>query len=172
MTTSKISDCGAARLLSAIFDIPIEQTLAKVGIIVPTCIDCGERLRGKLWEGRCRLCYLKSRWIEIECNYCLKLFKRRQSEIISHTGKHNQKHFFHNRQCLGHWLAKNYGFGSPRETDKQRKVKGNNLRKHDWNRVWQLHQETGWGSWRLSRALNIPSSTISYILRNYQEVKE
>lgn len=161
-----ISTCGAANLLSAVLRVPKEQILVKWGIW-STCIDCGKPLSPeKSHEGQCYKCYFKSRHVKVECDYCGILFERYQSQLIYTLGKNHQRHIFCGRECFYKWLGlgKNYGFGSPRETLRQKQLHGA-PRKWNWEEVWHLHQQTGWGSLRLSRALNIPESTIKKILQ-------
>ena len=93
------------------------------------------------------------------CEVCGKPFQRLIAEIRAAINRNGLRHVFCSRQCMGKWFGKNYGFGIFPE----HRV---HIHKHKWNwdKVIELRQQTGWGVWRLGRALGIPQSTVHSIL--------
>lgn len=96
----------------------------------------------------------------VECDICHQLFRRRHTDLFNpSSGTHN--HYFCSKSCQGRWLAKNYGW--------RKGVKNEGKpRKYDYDLIWNKHLETGYGSRRLARILNISEPTISNVLSMYR----
>lgn len=126
------------------------------------CIQCGKDIgiRNKLFcNKQCRHDYT---YIQIPCSYCGKLREYRIKELvwkIKH-GTISGKYFFCKNQCQGKWIGENFGFKAHPEN--RNKV---TEKKWDYLKVYLLRDETGWRKARIGRALSIPASTISSILR-------
>ena len=145
------SDCGAVDLLSAIFGFDKEIQRYLHGLPckkVFVCLNCEKFVVKVTKRGFCSLgCAREYKKIPIECAGCGKIFKRSGKAIIYHlnhpqAGNNKiQERFFHSRQCRGKFA-----------------------RKWDWTQVYQLKDDLGYNGARISRALNIPLSTVSVIL--------
>ena len=154
-----ITDCGVAKLLAAIFGEDETRVKMKLGLPTgPKCIRCGE-VKHISKDGLCHSCWAETRLVDVSCSWCGQLRKRPARQIVWLTSKAGYQHFFCNKVCQGHWLADNYGFVVHPENQKK-----GSKRKHDWDMVWQRHQETGYGPSRLSRLLGISRPTVSSIL--------
>ena len=110
------------------------------------CLNCGKLLkkatnpRSTFCNQRCEheYCYIK-----IACDVCGKLKEYNAKWLIWQIERNrlSGEHFSCSRKCRGIWH-----------------------RKWDYTKVGQLRDETGWGSLRISRALQIPRGTVSNIL--------
>jgi len=84
------------------------------------CPRCGGQ---KNYEAKwCKRCFSEMHWVDVDCDNCGKLKQVRVSRLIAiESGKWAKRgfgykgHFFCSRQCHGKWLAKTYGWGSPRQ---------------------------------------------------------
>jgi len=151
--------CKVARLVAAIIGMPTREIFTKLGIPPEEpklCLNCSEPLvkQNRFFCSReCQMQYVR---ISLICEECGKVFYRRALKVAHDLGEKNYQHIWCSYRCHGLWLAKHYGFAVyPEHAHK---------RKHDWERIWQLHLDTGWGAPRLSKKLGIPVSTISSIL--------
>ena len=165
----EIQLCKALNLIGAVFELGTDRLNAlkqHYSIPVPSrnC-QCGAKLDVRNQTGFCRTCYCKSLYIDVSCDWCGNLFKRRAKELVYFISKQGYQHCFCNRQCLGRWVAFHFGFTAHPEN---RRIEGGK-RKWDWDMIWQKHLETGYGCNQLSRLLGIPVPTISRILRNRRE---
>ena len=171
--TEQYQLCKVLDLVSAIFALPPEerdQLRAKYGVPETKkreCSVCGQRL--SLYQqnktGLCRKHYFESKHIQVSCSQCGQLFDRRAKEITWRTQRGYQ-HFFCNPHCFGKWSGIHYGFRAHPENA----VFGNKINmKHNHAAIWQTHLETGFGCRRLSALLDIPESTITYILRRMRD---
>ena len=140
----------------------VRQILKELGLPakppLKVCVDCGKRVDSR--TKRCRPCYhqyiLKNSWVELPCHTCKAMFPRRKSDF-KRSVKNRQRLFFCSKHCLGVWVAVNYGFGVYPEH--------RSPRKWDYSLVYLLRDGKQWGALRISRALHIPQSTVSDILR-------
>ena len=123
------------------------------------CQDCGKQLRAPTKSNRCKECSKTQTHLPIVCDWCGKLLERMQWHYI----KRGYQHAFCNHSCQGRWLATNYGF------KKGHKSVGGGHKKHDYNLVWSKHLETGYGAVKLGRLLNIPPSSVNYILNRMRK---
>ena len=159
----KLSPCGAARLLAAIFGRDIAEVGKRLGVPPltprPICPNCGKPV--KLGRIFCSLgCRHEYSQIKVICDECGETFLRQRSDLLSYPGtKENYQHIFCGRKCLGKFVGRSFGFRAHPENCK------GGARKWDWDSVVKLRQETGWGATRLSRKLGIPEPTISFILK-------
>lgn len=141
----------------------VRQILSKLGLPTDTrvsrlCIVCSKRLNGKANYKYCsKDCQYQDSHILVRCDNCGNLKQVGKSHIITQTKRY--QHFFCSKYCRSQWAGNHYGFGI------HKKHGSGSPRKWDWELVWNTHIETGFGCNRLSRLLNIPLGTISYILR-------
>lgn len=157
--------CGIARLLSAIFGKSEMEVRQKLGIPYRACLNCRKPFTS--YRKRARFCSRACRWsysyIEVVCDWCGKNFKRRSRQVVHELGEKGYQHTFCSRECFGHYAGTYYGFAVHPENC-------GHERKWDWAKVWELKRETGWGAVRISRALGIPSSSVTRILAKAKEV--
>ncbi len=139
------SPCGAADLLAVIFGVKPDTVRGKYGLPLKHPVKKPIKYT-----------------ISLVCDQCGKLFERREKYVLfrmTHSNRFQpsgQQHQFCNKTCFGKWAGKHCGFGAHPENI--------GYRKWDYDMVWQKHIETGYGALRLSRLLNIPVSTLIYIL--------
>jgi hypothetical protein len=124
------------------------------------CNMCGEQIRKDNKSGYCKVCKVKAHLVPLICDQCGTLFYRPQSDVITAAKRTNGKDSltFCTKSCQGIYTANHYGFVAHPENS--------GYRKWDWDMIWVKHLETGYGSPKLSRLLNIPESTIDVILRH------
>ncbi|MEK7776997.1 MAG: hypothetical protein AAB303_00005, partial [Chloroflexota bacterium] len=103
---SDIRLCGAANLVAAILGEDPNKVKAKLGLPVPTCARCGEPSPVLSREGLCQRCYHDFIWIEVACDECGRLFRRRGSVVIFEISKRGYSHQFCNRICFARWMTK------------------------------------------------------------------
>ncbi len=113
----KITDCGAAKLLGAIFGKDVDLIKRRLGVPVVDrkCLQCGKQLPYQHKYFCTRKCWHDYTNITVECFECGELFKRSQSDITHqlNTPQGNGKavqHLFCSRTCLGKFVGRNYGF--------------------------------------------------------------
>lgn len=99
----------------------------------------------------------EARKLTRQCVVCKNTFKISPYRMRPERGSPAN---FCSKKCQGRYAGNKYGFKAHPENA----VRHILLRKYDYEKVWQIHQETGYGALRLSRLLNIPSSTVSAIL--------
>lgn len=129
------------------------------------CLQCDKDIGRKprlFCSPECRHNY---QHIKIACTYCGQLGEYLISHLMWHIahGSHGTDLFFCSHICQGRWLGENYGFVVTGNRGNREKW-GKQRRKWDRSKVYELKDETGWGAARISRALGIPESTISWIL--------
>ncbi len=129
------------------------------------CMSCGIETPKSL----CPDCKKAQLYIDVACDYCGTLNKYNATYVIWETKRHPDKRYFCNRKCNGKYVAEHFGFIAHPENI----IKGKHVtpRKYDYELVWQKATETGFGVSRLSKILNISSSTISRIIRTMAKVK-
>lgn len=157
-----------ATLLETILGIPREESLIKWGFQVPVCQNCGKFIqKGRVFCSR--KCQKEAHLVPIRCSYCGTQFLRRWSETkeclsrLNHPLRHGKgiQHVFCNKQCHGKWFAEHYGFGVFPEHAVLGGIKSRTL---DWDKISQLNQEKGWGSYNIARALGYKKSSVAAIL--------
>jgi len=130
-------------------------------IIQYECAVCGTISAHKFCSDKC-----KKKWqqIPVICTRCGKLFTRNRHQFLTNYA-HFNNNLFCSRDCSSKWWAEHYGFKAYPDhiSDKP------HVRKHNWDNIWRMHLETGYGSMRLSKLLNIPRNTIADILRHYRK---
>jgi len=91
--------------------------------------------------------------VELKCEVCGKIFYRKPYGIRSVSPGR-----FCSNECKGSYVGNTVGFGGA--------GRGNRGAPRKWNydRVYALQDERGWGCDRIGRELGIPSSTVSCIL--------
>lgn len=104
-------------------------------------------------------------WVKLVCDECGRDFKRERSQVTFKIKK-GQKLWFCSRHCLGKYTGQHYGFTAHPENAGWERGRS---RKWDWGKVYKMREETGWGALRIGRALGIPVSTVSAILRRAEE---
>ena len=117
-----LTDCGAARLLRAIFDIPIDEVAKKTGLDISVsyrvCSNCGCLIKDRYHKKRyCSSCLWHLQHIEVECSECGRHFTRHKYDLISKISKQGYNHVFCNRHCLGRWQGRNFGFAARSRAD-------------------------------------------------------
>ena len=138
------------------------------------CMRCGQPCPRRNTRYCSKECKYEDAHPWVACTGCGELFRRRLSQVTAKSrraasGAANKTprgearytlDMFHSRSCYGRHIGRIVGFlahpefrGPPRR------------RKHDYDAVWAKHLETGWGAWRLARAMGIPVSAASWILR-------
>lgn len=117
------------------------------------CLNCGKATTNRRFcSSKCAYEYNHPL---VMCDYCGKLFRRLRA-LLCRPPSRSSNHYFCSRSCLGKWRAEKYGF--------KKGHKSLVRRKWDWELVWNKHAETGYGSTRLSRLMNIPVGTVATIL--------
>ena len=136
--------------------LPTKHLITKRQTKCYACPVCGTISKSKFCCDEC-----KNKWtlIPIICSGCGKLFFR-SSRVLIANYRHRQGFLFCSKQCTGKWLRDQYGF------ERYPEHKGRK-RKYDWDAIWKLHKETGYGYKQLSKQLDIPSATIASILNRY-----
>ena len=150
----------------------VRQLLSKAGLQTKACRPRRQRfceVCNSLCPGRRKVycsdeCWHRAHWVWVECSACKRLKEVRKSYILRHA-KRGYEHFFCSKRCLGSRLAANYGFG----VFPEHITLGRNHRKHDWDKIWEVHKETGMGAVRLSRILKISQGTLSNILKEMRK---
>lgn len=158
--------CRYAELLGVITGVPEESILERWGIQLRRC-RCGKRIspRSRWCSEECRR---EDRKVTLICDYCGKTFQRAIHDVLEYRApslrkERNRVGFFCCRRCFGLWLAKYHGFGIfPEHAARGRQ------RKYDWERVLELRRKTGWGEFRIARALGWSRSTVRHILKKGQ----
>jgi len=146
------------------FDLPTSRDIR--GKILRICPICGcEKAPNRRCCSLCAEKWHKDRYIQLACEVCGILYPRRAKELIYHINKRGYKHQFCGKKCQGVWLAKGYGFHRNHHHRK-------GFLKYDFDSIIGKHIETGYGTTRLSRLLNIPEGTISKYLAEYRKNKE
>jgi len=125
------------------------------------CVVCGTISAHKFC---CDNCKKKWQQIPVICTRCGKLFTRNRHQFLTNY-RHFNNSLFCSRDCSSKWWAEHYGFKAYPDhiSNKPR------IRKHNWDSIWKMHLETGYGSMRLSKLLNISRNTIADILRYYRK---
>jgi len=159
MMATKLN-CGHANLLAALLYKDVDNIKIQLGLPLDKqpCLNCGTPTKKVFCSRECKHDYA---FIQVACSTCDKLFLRRQSKVIYYTNKRNQQFWFCSRHCFGIYAGEYHGFTAHPEKSHA----GGRHRKWDYSKVYELRDRTGWGSDRLSRALEIPVSTIAKILR-------
>jgi len=124
------------------------------------CIQCGKDIGTEKKLFCNQQCQHNHRYIEIACICCGTLKEYNVKYLvwqIEHS-RHSSNLFFCSKFCNGKWLAENHGFITHPKSIGRKRV-------WDYSKVYELRDETGWGTVKISRALGIPESTISDILR-------
>ncbi len=155
--------CGYATLLADILEEDMDQVKRHFGFPVEHrvyCLYCGDRLpRSRQSEYCSPKCRNQSRYIDVACDQCGNLFKRLESQVVYHIGKHGYQHQFCTRSCLWKWFGRRYGFGVHPEHARH------STRKWNYAVIWQLHLVTGLGALKLHVYLpSLPLGTLGYIL--------
>ncbi len=164
--------CSVAKLLSAIFTIPLEEGYKATGLVCcPICDKAGTKPE---YYPYCGLQHQRrgmglgvagAIYIEKVCEICDKHFSRPLSHLLrdartrdrrGHTGDY---HVLCSNSCQGRWLADNHGI---KPGDKRSFIKKN---KHDYDAIWARHLETGDGGTKIAEHFGIPLPTIYFILK-------
>jgi hypothetical protein len=117
----------------------VRQVLSKAGL--PTrkwkqsfiCSYCGKLLTGHGSMFCSRECYKNYHRVELQCDQCGQLFRRRLSEVRAtlkrrFENRSESKLWFCGHKCQGYWLATNYGFGAyPAHANHYKEKLGNNF---------------------------------------------
>jgi len=75
-----------------------------------TCLNCGEDRGGnKIFCSR--KCFQDYHNVEVTCEWCGAIKKRKISEILHYDDNHTRSHTFCSRECFGSWLGTNHGRG-------------------------------------------------------------
>lgn len=126
------------------------------------CNYCGKefictKLHSKLFCSK--ECHVNYYSIPVVCDNCGKMIKISRNDFMRKVKNPKLKgHYFCSRKCVA--LRKDLSFNNI----KNKWRGGNPCKKWDYDYVWEKHLETGYGCSRLSRVINIPPGTISYIL--------
>ena len=116
------------------------------------CRNCGRLIReGTFCNEGCYYDYHHRN--TLTCFYCGETFKVANWVYNGRVKNNSSGLFFCDNVCQGKWLGNNYGSG-----------KHQRGRKWDYEKVYQLKDETGYGCTKLSRLLDIPEGTVSGIL--------
>jgi hypothetical protein len=127
------------------------------------CNQCGSKFLGRHSKIFCSLkCAVAYNHIPVACEVCGKIVMKTPAKIISTLYKEPRYggHFYCSTKCSGYVQGIKYGFKAHPENA------GRKIKKWNSDFVWQTHKDTGFGAVLLSRILNIPSSTITNILRD------
>ena len=168
MSNLYMSMSAIARLIGIsrqrVFQILQEEGLPTKHLVKPvnkdqySCLVCGKISTNKFCSNEC-----KTQWhqIPVVCTRCGKLFFRNVHRFLTNYRDHSDT-VFCSRNCQSRWVGAHYGFKSdPNHSGPGVK------RKYNWEDVWKLHAETGYGAVKLSRQLGIPETTVAYILFRY-----
>ena len=138
--------------------LPTRHLIRQTNKYQYNCLLCGKISTNKFCSEECQKLW---RQIPVVCTRCGKLFFREVHQFLANYRDHGDT-VFCGRNCQSKWIGERYGFKSyPNHMGPGAK------RKHNWDKVWQRHLETGCGSVRLSRQLGIPKTTVAYILFRY-----
>ena len=142
--------------------LPTKHLSMKVNKHRYHCQVCGKISSHQLCSDEC-----KKQWqqIPIVCTNCDRLFFRDVHQFLANYRNHSNS-LFCSRDCQSKWIGEHCGFKSR----PNRSVRGVQ-REHNWDDVWRSHIENGYGPLKLSRQLDIPASTVAYILSHYQKTK-
>jgi len=127
------------------------------------CPVCGTIRAHKFCSDEC-----KKKWqqIPVICDRCGKLFFRNRHQFLTNYSHFNNT-LFCSRDCSSKSWAEHYGFKAHPDHISNKP----HIRKHNWDNIWKMHLETGYGSLRLSKRLNISRNTIADILRHYRKLQ-
>ena len=150
----------------------VRQIFARAGVAKPPAqkwtawCACGKKLAHGNW--RCMECRIAATLrVTQPCAFCSAPVTRRASDVRSRM-KTTGKDFllaFCTRQCHGSYMARQCDFGvHPEHRTGHRRP-----RCYDWDAIWELHQQTGFGARRLSRLAGIPVPALSNILRKMRD---
>ena len=146
MSNRFISMSAIARLIGIsrqrVFQILQEEGLPTKHLVKPvnkdqySCLVCGKISTNKFCSNEC-----KTQWhqIPVVCTRCGKLFFRNVHRFLANYRDHSDT-VFCSRNCQSRWVGAHYGFKSdPKHSGPGVK------RKYNWEDVWKLHAETGYG---------------------------
>ena len=156
----------------------VRQILAGAGLrtrrqplLVGYCTQCGKELYGyrysRMKEPRfcgpdCRRAYA---YIDLVCDNCGRLFKRRATLVLLAQTRLGYKGtgLYCGRRCLGLHVARAYGFlAHPENTGK---------RKYDYAAVKRL-RETGWTFRRLAEHFGMPNPSVAWHIVHWRDVHD
>ena len=142
--------------------LPTRHFIRQINKYQYKCLECGKISANKFCSEECQ-----KQWqqIPVVCTRCGKLFSRDVHKFLAAYRDHGDT-IFCSRNCQSKWIGERYGFRSyPDHSGPGAK------RKHNWDKVWRTHLETGYGCVKLSRQLGIPKTTIAYILFRYPKLR-
>lgn len=124
--TGQALPCNYAALLGAVFDVDPVAILEKQGLSTESfksrtmgrlCDECGAVIAGYRPEARAfcdRACQAKWTYrdcrIDLACEECGELFKRRAAVVVELMGRRGQDHVWCSKRCHGLWLGRTHGF--------------------------------------------------------------
>lgn len=111
------------------------------------CMNCGKPIRKGIFCSP--KCFAQYHMATLICSYCGKTFSLNTAKAYWRTVRSKSGLVFCNRICHGKWAGKNYG----------------RKNKWDYEKIYKTRDDTGFGAIKLSRLLNIPVSSLTYILR-------
>jgi hypothetical protein len=152
--------CGAVKLFCAIKGYETAEVLLRFGIIpagYKRCDYCGRLFDGYNHGVYCSPeCNHKAKYTFIACDNCGKLFERLTTNLVWVTSRRGSKYAFCSKFCQGQYMGIHFGTKAC--------VQNHYQRKYNYDMVWQTHLQTGYGTRRLARLLNIGEPSISKIL--------
>ena len=113
--------CNTARLLTAIFEIPLAESFTAVGL--ECCPCCGKPSTNPAHYPYCNpVCFrrFERRPVQLLCEECGVLFTR-VYRVVMQTSRAGYQRTWCGHKCQGKWLARAHGFGTrPEDTGRKR----------------------------------------------------
>lgn len=174
MNVDQFQPCSVAKLLSVVFDIPLEKGYKAASLVLcPICDKAGTKPE---FYPYCGLQHQRKGTglgpqgaiiVDMVCDVCHLEFKRPLShlrrnakgrDLRNQTGGYK---VFCSKDCNGAWLGAYHGF---RKNPTRAKHNGRK-RLHDYEAIWARHLETREGPTALARHFQIPIGSMGGILK-------
>ena len=94
------------------------------------CLNCKKEIKERRSHSFCsNKCRYEYHNLLIECDQCHTMFRRRRSEVLRPSMKHN--YYFCSKRCQGYWLSSNYGFVVNPDHRNKNKIGHKNVRRKE-----------------------------------------
>jgi len=135
-----------------------------------SCPVCGKEVPKKVLKYCSRECRTLASWVAVECPECHKLFKKLATEVVRQLGVRRHGHIFCSRECMGKVAGREYGFRAHPENC----IGGHGLTKYSnsFKKLVMSYKNLGWSGLKISKKLEIPSSSVYAMLKKEKENAE